>query len=70
MALITKIDLAAAMEFDGTAARRNIQAVRPGMQVFEVSAKSGEGMEQWLQFLQARKGRMMIGIDVGPQCLG
>jgi hydrogenase nickel incorporation protein HypB len=54
MALITKVDLAAAVEFDGAAARRNIQSVRPGMQVFEVSAKSGEGMEQWLLFLRTR----------------
>jgi len=53
-ALITKMDLAAAVEFDGAAARRNIQSVRPGMQFFEISAKTGEGMEPWLQFLRDR----------------
>ncbi|MBA3766305.1 MAG: hydrogenase nickel incorporation protein HypB [Acidobacteria bacterium] len=54
VALITKIDIAEAVEFDLKAARDNIQRVRPGMQVFEVSAKTGEGMEEWLQFLQMR----------------
>src|SRR3982751_102276 len=39
IAIITKMDLAAAVEFDLAAARRNIEAVRPGMRVFEVSAK-------------------------------
>src|ERR1700739_1939149 len=41
VAVITKADLAAAVEFDEAAAMRNIQAVRPGMEVFKVSAKTG-----------------------------
>jgi hydrogenase nickel incorporation protein HypB len=52
--LLTKMDLAAAVVFDAAAAHRNIQAVRPGMQVWEVSARSGEGMEQWLRFLEGQ----------------
>ncbi len=56
VALITKIDLAAAVEFDAAAAQRSIQSVRPGMQVFEVSAKTGVGMEPWLHFLLQAKG--------------
>jgi len=50
VAVITKIDLAAAVEFDERAANANIQAVRPGMQVFKVSAKTNEGMDDCLQF--------------------
>lgn len=53
VAVISKIDLASAVEFDAAAAHRNIQSVRPGMQVFEVSAKTGHGLEQWLRFLQS-----------------
>jgi hydrogenase nickel incorporation protein HypB len=53
-ALITKADLAETVEFDRAAALRNIQSVRPGMQTFEVSAKTGAGMEQWLRFLRER----------------
>ncbi|MBI1763008.1 MAG: hydrogenase nickel incorporation protein HypB [Acidobacteria bacterium] len=55
LAIITKMDLAAAVEFDLAAAQRSIQAVRPGMHVLEVSAKTGQGMDAWLQFLQARR---------------
>jgi hydrogenase nickel incorporation protein HypB len=51
VAVVTKNDLASAVEFDWDAARSNIQAVRPGMLIFRVSAKSGEGMEECLNFL-------------------
>jgi hydrogenase nickel incorporation protein HypB len=52
VAVITKIDLARAVEFDSRAARESIQMVRPGMRVFEVSAKTGEGIEECLRFLE------------------
>lgn len=51
-AVLTKIDLAEAAEFDRDAAYRNIQLVRPGMQVFEVSAKTGAGMAKWFESLK------------------
>ena len=54
VAIITKCDLAAAVEFDEVAALANIQAVRPDMPVFLVSAKSGVGMDDYLQFLVQR----------------
>jgi hydrogenase nickel incorporation protein HypB len=55
VALITKTDLAAAVEFDAAAAHRSIQSVRPGMATFAVSAKTGAGLAEWLGFLQARR---------------
>jgi hydrogenase nickel incorporation protein HypB len=57
VAVITKVDLAAAVEFDWTAAEGNIQRVRPGMPVMKVSAKSGEGMREWLEFLRKFRAR-------------
>ncbi len=54
VAIVTKLDLAAAVEFSWETAFRNIQAVRPGMQVFQLSAKTGEGMDEFLKFLAAR----------------
>ncbi len=53
--LITKIDLADAVEFDRRAAHQSIQAVRPGMQVLEVSAKTEEGLLPWLELLESRR---------------
>ena len=51
VAVITKSDLAQAVEFDWDAAKRNIDAVRPGMDVIAVSAKTGDGMDRWLERL-------------------
>ncbi len=55
IAVITKMDLAAAVEFPLETARRNIQSVRPGMRVFEVSSKTGEGMDSILNWLETQK---------------
>lgn len=54
VAVITKLDLAVATACDLEALRNNIQSVRPGMTVFSVSSKTGEGMESFAQFLRAR----------------
>jgi hydrogenase nickel incorporation protein HypB len=54
VAIVTKVDLAAAVEFSWETAYNNIQAVRPGMSVFRLSAKTGEGIEQYLGFLATR----------------
>jgi hydrogenase nickel incorporation protein HypB len=54
VAVVTKVDLAAAVEFSWKTAYDNIQAVRPGMPVLQLSAKTGEGMEDYLRFLAAR----------------
>ncbi|HTP32016.1 MAG TPA: hydrogenase nickel incorporation protein HypB, partial [Candidatus Acidoferrales bacterium] len=56
VAVVTKVDLAGPAEFDWSAALANIERVRPGMRVVRVSAKTGEGMEDWLRFLEALKG--------------
>ncbi|MFZ0594570.1 MAG: hydrogenase nickel incorporation protein HypB [Bryobacteraceae bacterium] len=51
VAIVTKTDLAKAVDFDWNAAVRNIECVRPGMKVLGASAKTGDGMNQWLEFL-------------------
>jgi hydrogenase nickel incorporation protein HypB len=51
VAVVTKTDMAAAAEFDPAAAHWNIQAVRPGMGIFEVSARTGAGMQGFVDFL-------------------
>lgn len=51
VAVVTKVDLAELVECDRAALRGNIHAVRPGMDIIEVSAKSGAGMDAWCQRL-------------------
>ncbi|HVA63473.1 MAG TPA: hydrogenase nickel incorporation protein HypB [Terriglobales bacterium] len=51
VAVITKLDLAEAAGCDLGLLRRNIEAVRPGMRVLEVSSKSGTGIAALLQLV-------------------
>jgi hydrogenase nickel incorporation protein HypB len=51
VAVITKNELASAVEFDWESARKSIESVRPEMQILRVSAKTGEGMDSYLDFL-------------------
>jgi hydrogenase nickel incorporation protein HypB len=55
VAVVTKSDLAAAVEFDAAALTRNMQAVRPGIESFAVSARSGLGIAAWLDFLHSAR---------------
>jgi hydrogenase nickel incorporation protein HypB len=55
VAVITKMDLAAACEFDRETVHRNLQEIRPGIRIFETSAKKGTGIEEWLAFLREQK---------------
>jgi hydrogenase nickel incorporation protein HypB len=57
IALLTKMDLASACEFDRQAALDNLQSVRPGMRVIETSAKTGAGMDDWFRFLEDSRQR-------------
>ena len=56
LAVITKIDLAGAVEFDRAAAYASLIAVHPGLPVLETSAKQGDGLAQWLDYLIAQRG--------------
>lgn len=60
VAVITKIDLAQAVGFDKAAAHRSILGVRPGMQIMEVSARSGEGMSGVLDMLKLKRASAML----------
>jgi hydrogenase nickel incorporation protein HypB len=52
VALVTKLDLAEAVGFDQAAADANIQAVRPGMPIVHLSARTGTGMDRFLELLE------------------
>jgi hydrogenase nickel incorporation protein HypB len=54
VAVITKLDLAGPARFDREQAHRNIQTVRPGIDILELSTFTGEGMDEWLALLSNR----------------
>jgi hydrogenase nickel incorporation protein HypB len=55
VALITKIDLADACEFDHAAARAALHDVRPGLETLELSSKRGTGFAAWMALLHDRR---------------
>jgi hydrogenase nickel incorporation protein HypB len=52
LVVVTKADLAEAAGFDREQALRSIEAVRPGVEVLETSARTGQGLERWLARLE------------------
>ena len=56
LAVITKIDLAGAVEFDWSAAERSVQSVRPGLPTLAVSVKTGVGVNEYIAYLESRRG--------------
>jgi hydrogenase nickel incorporation protein HypB len=61
VAALTKLDLATVCEFDRDLARANIDTVRPGMRVFETSAKTGVGLDEWIAYLAVRRAALTAG---------
>jgi hydrogenase nickel incorporation protein HypB len=71
IAVVTKMDLADAVEFDLETAAENILAVRPGMRIVTVSSKSGQGMEYLLKLLaQGRASKRSAAPPDGQILLG
>jgi hydrogenase nickel incorporation protein HypB len=52
--LITKSDLAEATGFDRETAFRNLKTIAPRAEIVELSARTGAGLEPWLDFLRAQ----------------
>lgn len=68
VAVITKVDLAAACEFDAAAAHANIHAVRPGLPILSVSAKTGAGLADWLELLLAARRELTAPTPARTMC--
>ena len=58
VAIVTKSDLAAAAGFERAQALANLKRVSHHTSVFELSAKTGEGMKGWLDYLVEQRGRI------------
>jgi hydrogenase nickel incorporation protein HypB len=54
VALITKSDLADAAGWDRESAIANLRKISHHAVIFELSAKTGQGMNEWLDFLSSR----------------
>ena len=55
--LINKIDLADYIDFNLERALGDIRVVNPDVEIFQVSATTGEGMDQWYNWLMDKKNK-------------
>jgi len=54
IALLNKIDLLPYLDYDKQKAIDCIHQIHPAMPIFEMSAKTGEGLEPWLEWLKQK----------------
>jgi hydrogenase nickel incorporation protein HypB len=62
VALVTKADIAEAVGFDREAAYRSLEQVNPGIPIIELSARTGAGMDRWIDLLERRIGEKPAGV--------
>lgn len=51
--VINKIDLLPLLDFDITAFRQAVTGLNPDVKIFQVSCKTGEGIEEWISWLES-----------------
>lgn len=59
--LLNKIDLLPYLEFDVTMCIEYARRVNPDIQVLKISATSGEGMDEWYQWIHTTRQMRLIG---------
>ncbi|MCP4544922.1 MAG: hydrogenase nickel incorporation protein HypB [bacterium] len=52
--LLNKMDLAEVLEYDTSIVREDLSRINTRAPLFEISAKTGEGMDQWLDWIRNR----------------
>jgi hydrogenase nickel incorporation protein HypB len=63
LVLINKTDLLPYLDFDLDAACANARKVNPKIKILKVSARSGEGMEGWVAWIEAARAMQIAGHD-------
>lgn len=53
--ILNKIDLLPHIDVDMEKIRRDALALNPKLKIFEISCRSGEGMDAWITWLQSRR---------------
>ena len=53
--VLTKIDLLPYVPFKAELAKENARRVHPQMEILEVSSTTGEGLDAWMAWLEARQ---------------
>lgn len=56
--LLNKVDLLPLLEFDVAYFRRGVEALNPDVAFFPVSCKTGEGVDEWVEWLVAARSKL------------
>ncbi|HDM90648.1 MAG: hydrogenase nickel incorporation protein HypB [Candidatus Hydrothermae bacterium] len=57
--LINKIDLLPYLDMDVETLRKNALGVNPGLKIIEVSAKTGQGIDRWIELLLSERENLI-----------
>ena len=56
--LVNKIDLLPHLDMDVEALWKNVLGVNPGLKIIEISAKTGQGIDRWIELLLAEREKL------------
>lgn len=59
--ILSKVDLLPYVPFDPELAKQNARTVHPGMEIVEVSCQSGDGLKQWIDWIEAKFAAVRSG---------
>lgn len=59
--VVNKIDLIPHLPFSLESLRADVKAIKPDLRIFELSAQTGEGLDDWLAWLHDRVGEAKAG---------
>ena len=54
MAILNKIDLLPYLDFNASLAVDNMRKIHPNLPVFQISAKTGDGFDPWIEWLKTK----------------
>ena len=63
--LLNKVDLLPYLQFDVDKCVEYAQRIKPGVPVIQLSATSGEGMDEWIKWIRMSRELRMIGRPTG-----
>ncbi len=66
LCVINKIDLAPYCDFDMEKARENARHSSPDLDIIELSCRTGEGLEKWVEWLLAKRNAYLSGVKPPP----
>lgn len=60
--ILTKIDLLPHVDFKPEVALENARKIHPGIEYIALSSRTGEGFDQWLQWLNVRRQKFQLPV--------